>query len=144
MQALSEGRSCARVHLEPGFCSVSECLVKCSNCGFLSGARLSGSLPCLHSLNAPLSQSFAGVWLRHKNTQDLGTGFSSDFCSQSGVFFFLSCNWIKTFFFFLLKGQSMWCVISSDIDYLSSKKTYLVLSSRGRSTIFPENRRGNL
>lgn len=87
----SEGRSCVLVYIwSPGFFrSVSECLVKCSNCGFLSGARLSGSLPCLHSLNAPLSQSFAGVWLRHKNTQDLGTGFSSDLLFSVWSFFFL-------------------------------------------------------
>lgn len=99
----------------PGFCSVSECLVKCSNCGFLSGARLSGSLPCLHSLNAPLSQSFAGVWLRHKNTQDLGTGFSSDFCSQSGVFF----GFVLFCFFFFPVIESR--------DFFASKRTIHVM-----------------
>lgn len=99
-----------------GLLSIGSVWLNVKNCGFLPGASLSGSLPCLHFLNTPLFLNLLQVFGQDaKNThRTWGAGLSplQPLSSRPGFFFFFSP--LKSRDFCLLWDNLMWCVFCLD------------------------------
>lgn len=139
-----------------GLLSIGSVWLNVKNCGFLPGASLSGSLPCLHFLNTPLFLNLLQVFGQDVKThtgpgeQDFSPphpllslpSLTSNLCPPGLDFFFLLFwRWNQETFAYY-GTIFMWCVFCLDTSLLFNLRLFYyyylwVLSGNGRRVIFP-------
>lgn len=109
-----------------GLLSIGSVWLNVKNCGFLPGASLSGSLPCLHFLNTPLFLNLLQVFGQDVKThtgpgeQDFSPphpllslpSLTSNLCPPGLDFFFFSSSDAEIKRLLLIMGQSLCDVFS--------------------------------